>query len=93
LTPIALSAERIGRQLDRLTAAGTARDRVMNVPPPSPSRGIGKNIGGRVLPVRAFLRRSRIRSDLNEVVSEALAVFHGRLMDLDPHELAPNRRR
>jgi PAS domain S-box-containing protein len=80
LTPIALSAERIGRQLDRLEL------------PPGPSRilhecaaTISKSVDSVKTLVDEFSQFARfpsaqpVRSDLNEVVAEALAVFEGRL--------------
>ena len=81
LTPIALSAERIERQVDRLELAAavladTARMRADHFE----IGGIGENAGGRVRAVSpAFPRRSRCGRDLNAVVREALAVFQGRL--------------
>jgi two-component system nitrogen regulation sensor histidine kinase NtrY len=80
LTPIALSAERIGRQLDKLEL------------PPAPARiihecaaTIGKSVESVKTLVDEFSRFARfpsaqpVRSDLNAVVAEALAVFEGRL--------------
>jgi PAS domain S-box-containing protein len=80
LTPIALSAERIARQLDRLDL------------PPGPSRivhecadTIAKSVESVKTLVDEFSTYARfpaaqpVRSDLNTVVTDALAVFHGRL--------------
>jgi PAS domain S-box-containing protein len=80
LTPIALSAERIGRQLDKLEV------------PPGPARiihecadTITKSVESVKTLVDEFSTFARfpsaqpVRSDLNSVVSDALAVFHGRL--------------
>jgi PAS domain S-box-containing protein len=80
LTPIALSAERMARQLDRLDL------------PPAPSRilhecagTISKSVESVKTLVDEFSRYARfpaaqpVRSDLNEVVSEALCIFNGRL--------------
>src|SRR5215471_7375107 len=80
LTPIALSAERIARQLDKLEL------------PPGPSRivhecadTIGKSVESVKTLVDEFSTYARfpaaqpVRSDLNAVVTDALAVFHGRL--------------
>jgi PAS domain S-box-containing protein len=80
LTPIALSAERISRQLDRIELQ------------PGPSRilhecaaSIAKSVESVKALVDEFSRFARfpaaqpVRCDLNEVVSEALKVFNGRL--------------
>ncbi len=80
LTPIALSAERMSRQIDRLD------------PPPQAARIVAEcaaTIANAVESVKAlvdeFSQFARFPSaqpspvDLNEVVSEALAVFQGRL--------------
>jgi PAS domain S-box-containing protein len=80
LTPIALSAERIGRQLDKLDV------------PPGPARiihecadTISKSVESVKTLVDEFSTFARfpsaqpVRSDLNTVVSEALGIFHGRL--------------
>lgn len=80
LTPIALSADRIARHLDRLEL------------PPASSRvlrecagTISKSVDSVKMLVDEFSRFARfpaaqpVRSDLNEVVSEALAIFQGRL--------------
>ena len=80
LTPIALSAERIERQIDRI-----------NLPVPTARilRECAANIAKSVESVKTlvdefatfarFPSAQPIRSDLNEAVSAALAVFHGRL--------------
>jgi len=80
LTPIALSAERIGRQLDRVDL------------PPAVARIVGEcaaTIAKSVESVKSlvdefsqfarFPAAQPVRSDLNRVVSDALAVFEGRL--------------
>ena len=80
LTPIALSAERIGRQLDKLEL------------PPAPARilhecadTIGKSVESVKTLVDEFSTYARfpsaqpVRSDLNTVVGDALNVFKGRL--------------
>ncbi|HTS66358.1 MAG TPA: ATP-binding protein [Candidatus Acidoferrales bacterium] len=80
LTPIALSAERISRQLGRLEM------------PPGPARiiqecaaTIGKSVESVKTLVDEFSQFARfpaaqlVRSDLNAVVSEALGIFEGRL--------------
>jgi len=80
LTPIALSAERISRQIDRV-----------GLPPASASMlhecaaTISKSVDSVKTLVDEFSRFARfpaaqpVRGDLNEQVSEALAVFNGRL--------------
>jgi PAS domain S-box-containing protein len=84
LTPIALSAERIARQIDRL-----------NVPAPTDkilrecSATIAKSVESVKTLVDEFSRFARfpalqpVRCDLNEVVSEALTVFAGRLEGIE----------
>jgi two-component system, NtrC family, nitrogen regulation sensor histidine kinase NtrY len=80
LTPIALSAERIARQLDRVDL------------PPDTARivsecaaTIAKSVESVKTLVDAFAQFARfpaarpVRSDLNEVVREAIAIFQGRL--------------
>jgi PAS domain S-box-containing protein len=84
LTPIALSAERISRQLERLDL------------PPQPARIVREcaaTIASSVESVKAlvdefsqfarFPSAQPVPSDLNEVVAEALAVFHGRLEGIE----------
>lgn len=80
LTPIALSAERIGRQVDRaVIAPETAR--ILH----ECAETIGKSVETVKTLVDEFSQFARfpaaqpVRSDLNEVVEDALAVFHGRL--------------
>uniref|UniRef100_Q021K2 histidine kinase n=1 Tax=Solibacter usitatus (strain Ellin6076) TaxID=234267 RepID=Q021K2_SOLUE len=80
LTPIALSAERIGRQLDRLDLPPGAARIVYEC-----AETISKSVESVKTLVDEFSQFARfpsahpVRSDLNEVVGEALAVFHGRL--------------
>jgi PAS domain S-box-containing protein len=92
LTPIALSAERIGRQLDKLDL------------PPGTSRivhecaaTIAKSVESVKTLVDEFSQFARfptaqlVRSDLNSVVEEALGVFQGRLEGISIRtSLAPN---
>ena len=86
LTPIALSAERIGRQIDRLGA------------PPDVQRifrectsTISSEVESVKMLVDEFSQFARfpaaqpVRGDLNEVVETALAVFSGRLEGIDIH--------
>ena len=78
LTPIALSAERIARQLDRLELP-PATDRILH----ECAATIAKSVESVKTLVDEFSQFARfpaaqpVRCDLNEVVAEALAVFHG----------------
>jgi len=84
LTPIALSAERIGRQLERV-----------ELPPPVArilrecAATIAKSVESVKTLVDEFAQFARfpsaqpVRADLNEVVQEALGVFQGRLDGID----------
>jgi len=80
LTPIALSAERIGRQLDRVDLP-PASSRILH----ECAATIAKSVESVKTLVDEFSRFARFpaaqltRCDLNEVVAEALAVFQGRL--------------
>jgi PAS domain S-box-containing protein len=80
LTPIALSAERLARQLDKLELPA-APARIMH----ECADTIGKSVESVKTLVDEFSTYARfpsaqpVRGDLNSVVSEALAVFHGRL--------------
>jgi len=84
LTPIALSADRIGRQLERVELPA-ASARVLR----ECSATIAKSVESVKTLVDEFSQFARfpsaqpIRSDLNEVVEEALAVFQGRLESID----------
>jgi two-component system, NtrC family, nitrogen regulation sensor histidine kinase NtrY len=80
LTPIALSAERISRQIDRVDLApGSAR--IVH----ECAATISKSVESVKMLVDEFSRFARfpaaqpVRGDLNEQVAEALAVFNGRL--------------
>jgi two-component system, NtrC family, nitrogen regulation sensor histidine kinase NtrY len=80
LTPIALSAERIGRQLDRLDLpSGTARIVYECAATISKSVESVKTLVDEFSQFARFPSAQPVRCDLNEVVVEALAVFHGRL--------------
>ncbi|HET8547504.1 MAG TPA: ATP-binding protein [Bryobacteraceae bacterium] len=92
LTPIALCAERIARQLSR-RAENPDADRIL--------RECSAMISAEVETLRSlvdeFSQFARFPaaqpqpSDLNEIVENALAVFHGRLADIDVRtSLAPN---
>jgi len=80
LTPIALSAERIGRQLERVSLPPDVRRIVEEC-----SAIIGKEVESVKTLVNEFAQFARfptaqlMRCDLNAVVSGALAVFNGRL--------------
>ncbi|HEV3332390.1 MAG TPA: ATP-binding protein [Bryobacteraceae bacterium] len=80
LTPIALSAERINRQIDRVDLAPGAA-RILH----ECAATISKSVDSVKMLVDEFSTFARfpaaqpVRGDLNEQVSEALAVFHGRL--------------
>jgi PAS domain S-box-containing protein len=80
LTPIALSAERIGRQLDRLDLPpGTARIVYECAATITKSVESVKTLVDEFSQFARFPSAQPVRCDLNEVVAEALAVFHGRL--------------
>jgi len=80
LTPIALSAERIGRQLDRLELPpGTARIVYECAATITKSVESVKTLVDEFSQFARFPSAQPVRSDLNEVVGEALAVFQGRL--------------
>jgi len=80
LTPIALSAERIDRQLDRLDLPHPAARIIREC-----ADTISKSVDSVKMLVDEFSHFARfpaaqpVRSDLNDVVSEALGVFKGRL--------------
>jgi PAS domain S-box-containing protein len=80
LTPIALSAERIGRQLDRLELPPAA-DRILHECAATISKSVDsvKTLVDEFSQFARFPSAQPVRSDLNEVVAEALAVFQGRL--------------
>jgi two-component system nitrogen regulation sensor histidine kinase NtrY len=80
LTPIALSAERISRQLDRLDLPpGTARIVHECTAQISKSVDSVKTLVDEFSQFARFPSAQPVRSDLNDVVTEALAVFQGRL--------------
>ena len=80
LTPIALSAERIGRLMERLTLPPDARRIIGDC-----TEMIAKEVESVKTLVNEFAQFARFpsaqltRCDLNDVVGDALAVFHGRL--------------
>jgi PAS domain S-box-containing protein len=92
LTPIALSAERIGRQLDRLDLPpGTARIVYECAATITKSVESVKTLVDEFSQFARFPSAQPVRSDLNEIVGEALAIFHGRLEDISIRtSFAPN---
>ena len=86
LTPIALSAERIARQIERLDLPPNSA-RIMN----ECAGMIAKSVESVKTLVDEFSQFARfptaqpVRADMNEVVGEALAVFHGRLDGIAMH--------
>ncbi len=86
LTPIALSAERIGRILDRMGAEPAAEARrVLRECARTISREVEsvKNLADEFSQFSRFPAAQPVPSDLNEIVKHALAVFLGRLDDVD----------
>jgi PAS domain S-box-containing protein len=80
LTPIALSAERIALQLDRLELPpATARIVYECAATITKSVESVKTLVDEFSQFARFPSAQPVRCDLNEVVAEALAVFHGRL--------------
>ena len=84
LTPIALSAERILRQIDRLELDATPR-RILDECAQTISRSVEsvKTLVDEFSQFARFPSAQLVRSDLNEVTREALAIFHGRLDGID----------
>jgi len=84
LTPIALSAERMARQIDRLELAAAPR-RILDECAQTISRSVEsvKTLVDEFSQFARFPAAQPVRSDLNEVVREALAIFHGRLDSID----------
>ncbi|MGO9011380.1 MAG: sensor histidine kinase [Bryobacteraceae bacterium] len=80
LTPIALSAERIARQIDRLDLAAAPRH-ILDECAQTISRSVEsvKTLVDEFSQFARFPAAQPVRSDLNEVTREALAIFHGRL--------------
>jgi nitrogen fixation/metabolism regulation signal transduction histidine kinase len=84
LTPIALSAERMARQIDRLELAAAPR-RILDECAQTISRSVEsvKTLVDEFSQFARFPAAQLVRSDLNEVTREALAIFHGRLDSID----------
>jgi nitrogen fixation/metabolism regulation signal transduction histidine kinase len=80
LTPIALSADRISRQIDRVDLPPAA-GRILRECAGTISRSVEsvKTLVDEFSRFARFPAAQPVRSDLNELVSEALAVFSGRL--------------
>ncbi len=87
LTPIALSAERIGRQIDRCESAPAEVKRIIH----DCCAIIGREVASVKGLVDEFGRFARFPSaqpvptDINEAVAEGLAVFDGRLSGISVH--------
>jgi two-component system nitrogen regulation sensor histidine kinase NtrY len=91
LTPIALSAERISRQLERLELP-PENSRILNECAGTISRSVEsvKTLVDEFSQFARFPAAQPARNDLNEVVESALAVFNGRLDGIDIQvQLAP----
>ncbi len=91
LTPIALSAERMARQIDRLELAAAPR-RILDECAQTISRSVEsvKTLVDEFSQFARFPAAQLVRSDLNEVTREALAIFQGRLdVDRPAHQLRP----
>jgi nitrogen fixation/metabolism regulation signal transduction histidine kinase len=80
LTPIALSADRISRQIDRVDLPPAA-GRILRECAGTISRSVEsvKTLVDEFSRFARFPAAQPVRSDLNELVSEALAIFSGRL--------------
>ncbi len=92
LTPIALSADRIQRQIDRLDLPpGTTRIVTECAATISRSVQTVKTLVDEFSQFARFPSAQPVRSDLNEVVDEALSIFHGRLEGIKVRtSFAPN---
>jgi PAS domain S-box-containing protein len=92
LTPIALSAERIQRQIDRLDLPpGTAR--IVTECAATISRSVEsvKTLVDEFSQFARFPAAQLVASDLNQVVREAISIFHGRLEGISLRtSFAPN---
>lgn len=92
LTPIALSAERIARQLDRGASTADA-NRVLRECAATISREVEsvKTLADEFSQFSRFPKAQMVPCDLNAVVRNGLDVFDGRLDGIDVHsELAPD---
>ncbi len=84
LTPIALSAERMARQIDRLELAAAPRH-ILDECAQTISRSVEsvKTLVDEFSQFARFPAAQPVRSDLNQVTQAALAIFHGRLDGID----------
>jgi PAS domain S-box-containing protein len=84
LTPIALSADRIGRQVEKLDLPQPS-DRILRECAATISKSVEsvKTLVDEFSQFARFPSAQPVRSDLNELVGEALAVFRGRLEGID----------
>jgi nitrogen fixation/metabolism regulation signal transduction histidine kinase len=84
LTPMALSAERLSRQLERLQIP-PENSRILNECAGTISRSVEsvKTLVDEFSQFARFPAAQPVRNDLNEVVESALAVFNGRLDGID----------
>ncbi|MGA2133044.1 MAG: ATP-binding protein [Bryobacteraceae bacterium] len=84
LTPMALSAERMSRQLDRLQIP-PENSLILHECADTITRSVEsvKTLVDEFSQFARFPAAQPVRSDLNEVVERALAVFQGRLDDVD----------
>jgi PAS domain S-box-containing protein len=92
LTPIALSAERIARQLDR-GALSTDSHRVLRECAATISREVEsvKTLADEFSQFSRFPKAQMVPCDLNAVVRNGLGVFEGRLEGIEAHvDLAPD---
>jgi PAS domain S-box-containing protein len=86
LTPIALSAERIARQVDRVDLP-PATDRILHECAATISKSVEsvKTLVDEFSQFARFPTAQPVRCDLNELVGEALLVFHDRLEGIAIH--------
>jgi two-component system nitrogen regulation sensor histidine kinase NtrY len=84
LTPIALSADRIGRQLERVELPAPSA-RILRECAATISRSVEsvKTLVDEFSQFARFPSAQPVRCDLNELVGEALAVFRGRLEGIE----------
>ena len=84
LTPMALSAERLSRQLERMQVP-PENSRILRECAATISRSVDsvKTLVDEFAQFARFPAAQPVRSDLNEVVQSALAVFQGRLEGID----------
>jgi two-component system nitrogen regulation sensor histidine kinase NtrY len=84
LTPIALSADRIARQLEKVELPATP-ERILRECAASISKSVEsvKTLVDEFSTFARFPTAQPIRSDMNEIVSEALAVFQNRLEGIE----------